>query len=89
MELNEIESDLIEAYEHCRNNREALMQDNLCGCFYCLSIYHPSKIFAWDRDKVSAACPYCLMNSVISESSGYPITMEFLVRMHQAWFEIE
>ena len=89
MEINEIEAELIAAYEHSRCNREMLKKDNLCGCYYCLSLFHPSKIFSWGPDKQTAVCPYCLMHSIISESSGYPMTMDFLVRMHHAWFDVE
>ena len=39
-----------------------------------------------DRAKDAAICPYCGMDSVIGESSGYPITKEFLQKMQEHWF---
>ena len=35
----------------------------------------------------TAVCPYCGIDAVIGESSGYPITAEFLKRMRKRWFE--
>ena len=35
----------------------------------------------------SALCPKCGIDSVIGSCSSYPITIEFLKRMRQRWFE--
>ena len=34
----------------------------------------------------TAVCPYCGVDSVIGENSGFPITEQFLKEMHEAWF---
>ena len=63
------------------------MKDSLCGCFYCLEIFSPSKIEEWLKDtKGTALCPYCYVDSVIGKYTGYPITKEFLAEMHKEWF---
>jgi acetone carboxylase gamma subunit len=60
--------------------------------FYCLEIYSPSEINEWivadnDCDRYGTAiCPYCGIDSVIGESSGYPITKDFLTKMNRYWF---
>ena len=69
-------TDYIEAHKFSSNNKEALQNDKKCGCFYCLKIF----------DTEPAVCPYCCIDSVIGESSGYPITTEFLTKMHEYWF---
>jgi hypothetical protein len=83
-------------YEHARHfsrfNRAALEQDNLCGCYYCGKIFAPSEIEEWcceeaDGEEVTALCPHCGIDSVISESSGHSITQEFLEAMHCSAFE--
>ena len=77
----------IAAHEYSINNRESLQSDSICGCFYCLNIFSPTEITEWIEDaKGTAVCPYCEIDSVIGESSGYPITKEFLKEMQKQWF---
>ena len=78
------------AHKFSSNHREALSQDKICGCFYCLNIYSPAEITDWIPDKAGTArCPHCGVDAVLGESSGYPITKEFLTEMHAAWFGIK
>ena len=84
--------DFIKAHKFSNNHMEQLKNDKLCGCFYCLEIYSPSEINEWivadnDCDRYGTAnCPYCGIDSVIGESSGYPITKNFLTKMNRYWF---
>lgn len=58
-------------------------ENTKCGCFYCLKIFEPKEIEEYIEDDNeldrygTAICPYCGIDSVISESSGYPITEDF------------
>lgn len=77
----------IKAHEYSSNNNGQLEQDEVCGCFYCLSIFNPEEIEEWiDDGDSTAVCPYCGMDSVIGESSDYPITKTFLGKMKDYWF---
>jgi hypothetical protein len=79
----------IEAHNFSTNHKSELLKDSVCGCFYCMSIYSPNEIRNWLKDSRgtgTALCPRCGIDSVIGESSGYPITTEFLQRMHNYWF---
>lgn len=79
--------DYIEALEYSYNHREKLLADEKCGCFYCLTIFNPKEILDWVDDiSATAICPYCGVDSIIGESSGYPITKEFLSEMHNYSF---
>ena len=79
--------DYIEAHEFASNHRENLLKDRKCGCFCCLKIFDPKEIQSWIKDTSGTAlCPYCGVDSVIGEYSGYPITTEFLKKMQQYWF---
>jgi hypothetical protein len=80
------DQDHLRAHSRCRINREELTQSELCGCFYCLAIYQPSEITEWVDENKTAMCAKCGIDSVISAASGYPITAEFLQRMHDHWF---
>lgn len=84
--------DYIEAHKYSNNHMEQLKKNSVCGCFYCLKIYSPTEIEEWIIDDNpcdkfgTAVCPYCNIDSVIGESSGYPITEDFLRKMNQHWF---
>ena len=84
-------SDVVAAHVHTSNHRDELMQSELCGCFYCFGIYSPLEIVEWvDEDENGigkcALCPRCGIDSVIGSTSGYPISDDFLKRMHAHWF---
>jgi hypothetical protein len=51
-----------------------------------MKIFNPAEITEWVDDGDTALCPYCGIDSVIGESSGFPITDKFLKEMHQRWF---
>ena len=79
--------DYIDAHRFSENHKETLLKDKVCGCFYCLKIFSPDQIKEWVEDTSGTAlCPYCCIDSVIGESAGYPITIEFLKKMHKYWF---
>ena len=82
-----MKNDVIAAHAFCSNNKPMLEKDTKCGCFYCLEIFNPAEISEWIIDsKGTAVCPYCGIDSVIGESSNYPITQEFLQAMKEYWF---
>jgi len=76
----------IRAHEHCRLHRVEVDSSSLCGCFYCFAMFFPSKISQWVDDGQTALCPKCEIDAVIGTASGFPITREFLTRMHEHWF---
>ena len=84
--------DLVKAHSYSCNHKPELENDSICGCFYCLEIFKPSEIEDWlfaDNDcdrRGTAVCPYCFVDSVIGESSGFPITKDFLKIMYELWF---
>ena len=79
--------DYIAAHKYCSDHKDQLSNDNKCGCFYCLKIFSPKEITFWLNEfSGTAICPYCGIDSVIGESSGYPITEDFLKKMNKHWF---
>ena len=85
------EPDYVAAHYYSANHKPELEKDTVCGCFDCLNIFEPKEIDEWivvgtPIDwRGTALCPYCGTDSVIGESSGYPITKEFLQKMHDYW----
>ena len=86
------EEEVKEAHKFSNNHMEALKKDKVCGCFCCLEIFSPSESKEWiisknECDRLGTAiCPYCQVDSIIGESSGFPITKEFLRAMNKHWF---
>ena len=84
--------DVIDAHRWSSNHKPELTKDQKCGCFYCLKVFSPAEITEWIVEDTpidyrgTALCPYCGIDSVIGESSGYPIEEEFLKAMHKKWF---
>lgn len=85
-ELHTRRTDLLEAHNYSFKNRKQLEKDKKCGCFYCCKIFNPKDIEEWCDDEDTAICPYCGIDSVIGESSGYPIDEKFLSDMKKHWF---
>ena len=83
------DSDRILRKAHARSirNKEQVEQSEICGCFSCCRIFPPSEITAYIPDEPpTAECPYCHIDSVIGDASGFPITKEFLKKMKKRWF---
>ena len=81
---------VVQAHKHCSYHREEVIRSEICGCFYCLSVFKPIEIEEWidEKDGIgqTAMCPRCGIDSVIGSDSGISITREFLEKMHQHWF---
>ncbi|ARP44442.1 MULTISPECIES: cytoplasmic protein [Geobacillus] len=81
-----MQQDVRAAHRFSAHNRKYLQNDALCGCFHCLAIFSPGEITEWVDQGDTALCPYCGIDSVIGEGSGFPIARSFLKRMRQEWF---
>lgn len=77
----------ITAHEHCMHNRAEIEKSKYCGCFYCLSIFDANAVAGWkDAVQDTAECPYCRVDSVIGDASGFEITEALLEKMQEYWF---
>lgn len=82
-------AEVLDAHEHSVNHRKEIAVSKVCGCFACTNIFPPSKIWEWietDTDEF-AMCPYCGIDAVIGDESGYTITRDFLSQMNRYWFD--
>lgn len=80
--------DIVAAHDYSANHKTALLKDKKCGCFFCMRIFSPTEITEWIEDEHddTAICPHCGIDAIIGESSGFPMTKEFLEKMHSYWF---
>jgi len=82
--------DTLEAHKYSANNKRLLLKNKKlikqAGAYW--KIFSPKEITDWIEDDTdeTALCPYCSIDAVIGESSGFPITKEFLEKMHEHWF---
>jgi len=78
---------VVGAHRHSIRHRHEVEGSGFCGCFYCKRQFAPNAIETWIRDESTALCPYCGIDSVIGDASGYEISAVFLARMYDAWFK--
>ena len=79
--------DVTLAHKFSIHNRKQLGKSKKCGCFYCGEIFTPDEITNYLNEGCGTAlCPRCGIDSVIGDSSGYPITEDFMQKMHERWF---
>lgn len=82
--------DLLNAHKHSFSNKDEILESAVCGCFHCKKIFRPNEITAWieeiSENMETAKCPFCGIDSVVGDKSGYPLTIDFLKSMHNAFF---
>lgn len=68
-------------------NIEQIKKSKTCGCFSCCEIFPASEVTSFLPDSVpTAECPYCHIDAVIGDASGFPITPQLLRAMRRKWF---
>ena len=82
--------DIIKAHEHSSNHYKEIVDSDICGCFYCQTIFKPSEIIEWideDENEIgqTALCPFCGIDSVIGDKS-IELSEELLMGMKEYWF---
>ena len=83
------ETMIIGAHNSLFRNKICLTKNQLCGCFFCLKVFYSREITEYVHTYETALCPYCRIDSVIGENSGYPIDdIKFLKAMHKYWFGV-
>jgi len=86
------ESLLASAHKRSIFHKKEILGSKICGCFYCIKIFDPSEIKEWvDKDKseenTTALCPFCGIDSVIGDKSGFPVAdYTFLKEMNAKYF---
>ena len=77
-----------QAHDCSIRNKEQIEKSEQCGCFNCGKIFPSSEIVDYlpDEGGQTALCPYCGIDSVIGDASGFPVTKEFLKKMNKRWF---
>lgn len=79
---------LLAAHKASFMNERLVKQSKMCGCFSCKRIYPATEVKGWcpDGADAMAICPYCAVDAVIPDASGWPVTSIFLAAMRRRWF---
>lgn len=81
---------ILAAHEHSSVNEDVINSSDQCACFYCLKVFSKDEIKSedWisDAKGKTALCPYCVVDAVIGDASGFNLCEEFLEEMHAYWF---
>lgn len=67
------------------NHRDAVLESEKCGCFYCVTTFPTSEITDWTDNGRTAHCPKCGIDSVIP-GAFVEIDGDLLPDMHDRWF---
>ncbi|MFN2212723.1 MAG: hypothetical protein ACK2UE_06595 [Anaerolineales bacterium] len=85
--------DLFNATKYAFNNRDELIQSDICGCYYCINMFPSSEIVEWVWERKSnlesdqtGICPYCGIDSIIGSESGIPICVDILYTLNRLFF---
>lgn len=82
-------------HSKCGWHEKEIRQSTVCGCFFCLSIFSPSKITEWLEEDANcprgpgktALCPVCGIDAVLPDSIEYEITEKLLKAMQEKYFK--
>jgi hypothetical protein len=79
------------AHEHAFGNRPEIAASDFCGCFSCLAVFPATEVWEWIRQLSDEAdtgfCPYCMLDTVLGDSSNLPVRDQaFLRAMNERFF---
>ena len=78
---------ILDAHTHTVRHRAEVEASEAAGCFYCCEVFSPSEIAIWVDNDDCALCPRCGIDSVIGDTSGFPVADKtFLREMNEFWF---
>jgi len=66
------------------HNRNTLKDK--CGCYHCAKIFTIQDITEWTDNNDTALCPFCNVDSVISEEKDFTLNEDLLKKLNQYWF---
>jgi len=77
---------LFMAHRAAFRNRASIVLSETCGCFHCCKTFPPTEIKAWADKGETALCPYCGMDSILGDASGFTLNNTFLTAMKTRFF---
>ena len=76
--------ELISLHNKCSDHRKEIESSDLCGCFFCKSLFSPLEIKDWIDGHSTALCPKCGIDSVLPNMAKDE--KHILSNMRKYWF---
>jgi hypothetical protein len=71
------------AHAWCSGNAGDVAYAGRCGCFSCAIVFDARLVKEFLPD---AICPFCSIDSIVPDSSQFPMEHWFLELMRERWF---
>ena len=83
------QDELYNAHHQSMFNKIKLQESTskLCGCFNCKDYVSISEITEWTDNNRTAICPYCGIDSIISDTEKFPLTKSLLQQLYKRYFD--
>lgn len=75
-----------DALKHSLHNRDEIERSELCGCYYCATVFDAEEIGEWTDGGTTAVCPRCGTDAVIGDASGIAIESNVLKVLNKQYF---
>lgn len=70
------------------HNADEVKASTVCACYYCRRTFSPQEITRWIDKNKTALCPFCKIDSVYGNASGFSVQAKFLELAYK-WSEAE
>lgn len=67
-------------------NKALLGISSKAGCYSCCKVFLANEIKEYTDDGETALCPYCSVDAVVGDASGYLVTEDNLRIASKYWF---
>ena len=74
------------AHIHSLNNISDIKLSQLVGCYSCIRIFNSNEVIQSTDNGATAICPYCSVDSLLSEQSPYTLDKKTLKKLNDFWF---
>ena len=74
--------DIEKASELSIYNRPRIKAGEVCGCYFCLTVFDGGEIHEWMDDGKTACCPRCDVDAVLPGVDD----IDALTAAHERWF---
>lgn len=77
------------AHDLSKHNKLGISRGKQCGCFHCLNIFDADAVSNYTDGNQTALCPFCNIDSVVSDFDCPELDIFFLREMYNCWMEVK
>lgn len=87
LKFDDKEQKIEELAKHAFYNINEITTSALCACYYCRKTFESRDIIKWVDEGKTALCPFCKIDSVYGDKSGFSMSPKFLELAFKWWFD--